>query len=70
MTECKYISTCAFLKEYESVAPATIDSMKDLYCNSEKHTECKRFIMLEETREEPPAALMPNGRDANTGQIF
>ncbi|MCF2136454.1 MAG: hypothetical protein K9W43_04355 [Candidatus Thorarchaeota archaeon] len=70
MTECEKLPTCAFLKKYLDKAPTTIGKLKELYCMGPKLSECARLAYIAKTNEEPPAELMPNGKNAETGQDF
>ncbi len=69
VTECEKLAVCAFHERYVEVAPGTVRRLIGLYCKGPLYEECKRKQYIVSTGNDPPITLMPNGRDAETGEM-
>ena len=59
---CKYFSECEFFNQPD-VTGIIEAGLKHFYCfSSERWGECRRLRHFQETGENPPITMLPNGR--------
>jgi hypothetical protein len=61
MAECGNLQKCGFCKKYKDTKSLAVKGFIDMYCKTEKQSECKRKEYKEKNGVLPSDDMMPNG---------
>ncbi len=64
METCPKYLACPIFQKTVAASEQTLENFKNLYCNAgkEAYSQCKRFIVAQQTGHAPPAFVMPNSQ--------
>lgn len=65
MVECSNLEKCGFVKKYKETKSLAVKGFINMYCKSEKQSECIRKQYKQEHGTLPPDNMMPNGAFIN-----